>query len=162
MNMKNKKGFLLGEETLKVVIAVICIAFLVYLLVAIYFSLTGEQKLKEAESTINNLVAPEIGRVNSEGEPNLQGILLPNPAEWFIFSYIGEEPKPNSCIEQNCLCICERVALDFFNWQIKKCDDKGVCINVDNLAKFEMIKIEKAGVQISIEKINEQIQIGKK
>ncbi len=158
----NKRGFLLGEETLKVVIAVICIAFLVYLLVAVYFSLTGEQKIKEAESTINNLVAPEIERVNRDGEPNSQGILLPNPAEWFIFSYIGDEPKPNSCIEQNCLCICERVVLDFFNWQIKKCDDKGICINVNNLAKFEMIKIEKAGVQISIEKINEQIQIQKK
>jgi len=160
--VKNKRAFLLGEETLKVIIAVICIAFLIYLLVAIYFNVTGEQKLKEADASIQNLVVPEVERINSGGEYSSEGILIPNPSEWLLFSYVGEEPKPNSCLDENCFCICERTLLEFFDWQLKRCEDKGVCINIPNLAKFETIRIEKTGVQILIQKVNEQIQITKK
>jgi hypothetical protein len=160
--MKNKKGFLLGEETLKVVIAVICIAFLVYLLVAVYFSVTGNQKMKEAGASINNLISTEIERINNGGTSNTEGILIPNPSDWYIFSFVGDDKKPNSCIEQNCLCICEESFPDMFDWQLKRCDDKGICINVANLEKFERIKIDKAGVQLSIQKVNDKLEIKQK
>lgn len=158
---KNRKGFLLGEETLKIVIAVICIVFLIYLLVAVYFNVTGEQKVKEADASMKSLLVPEIERINDGGAYNSQGILIPNPSDWSIFSFVGEEKKPNSCMGENCICICENAFPDLFDWQIKRCDKKGVCNSIVNLAKFEKIKIGKTGVQISIQKINEQIQVQK-
>jgi hypothetical protein len=165
--MKSKRGNLLPEEVLKIIIAVICIGFLIFLLVSLYFSVTGEQKKKEAEAimTSDNGLAKEIVRVNQGGMANEQGFLIPNPSGWYIFSFVGEDLKPNLCIGENCVCICENVVINIFNWQkrqINKCDDKGSCTIVSNLKKFDKIKIESKGTYLSISKINNEIEITKK
>jgi hypothetical protein len=165
--MKSKRGNLLTEEVLKIIIAVICIGFLIFLLVSLYFSVTGEQKKKEAEAimTSDNGLAKEIVRVNQGGMANEQGFLIPNPSGWYIFSFVGEDLKPNLCIGENCVCICENVVINIFNWQkrqINKCDDKGSCTIVSNLKKFDKIKIESKGTYLSISKINNEIEITKK
>jgi len=164
MLTRDKRGFLLGEETLKIVIAVICIVFLIYLLVAVYFNITGQQKIKEAQAILNGEhgIATEINRLNAGGNYSAQGLVVPNPSDWFLFSFIEENAKPNSCIQQNCICVCEEAIPDLFDWQIKRCDEKGVCFNVENLQKFEKIKIEKAGITISIQKLNGKIVITKR
>ncbi len=159
--MKDKRGFLLGEETLKMVIAVICIGFLIYLLVAVYFNVTGEQKLKEAVASLNDKLLPEINKIISETEFSNAEVHIPNPADWIILSFVGEEEKPNSCVGQNCICICEEVFPDLFDWQINRCDKKGVCSNLANLEKFDRIKITKTGVKVLIKEMNGQIQIAK-
>jgi hypothetical protein len=163
--MREKKATtLLPEEVLKIVIAVICIGFLVFLLVSLYFSLTGEQNKKYAEAS-KLVISNEITRINAGEAYNSQGIPVPNPSGWYIFSFVGEELKPNSCAGTNCVCVCENVVLNVFDWhkrQINKCDDKGSCIIVSNLKKFEKIKIEKGGIAILIAKLNGEIQITKK
>jgi len=165
---KNKKGNLLPEEVLKIVVAVICIGFLIFLLVSLYFSLTGGQKKKEAEASMN-LISKEIIRIDNDGEYNSQGFPVPNPSGWYIFSFTEGEIKPNLCAGENCICICENVWLNqnlpFNNWQkrqVERCDDKGSCTVVSNLKKFDKIKIEKGGIAILIGKINSEIQITKK
>lgn len=160
--MKNKKGFLLSEETLKIVIAVISISFLIYLLTALYFSMTGEQKSKEAEESMRDVLLKEVNRINLGGEFNIQGIYLPNPSGWYIFNFVGENKKPNLCTEQNCLCICEKVFVEILDRQIKQCDKKGSCIITPNLNSFEKIKIEKNGVWILVQKVNEYLEIKRK
>jgi len=160
---KNKKANLLPEEVLKILIAVICIGFLIFLLVSLYSSLTGQQSKKEALASID-LISKEITRINNDGEYNIQGIPVPNPSGWYIFSFVGEELKPNLCTGINCVCICEDVTY-IFNWQkrlAKKCDDKGSCFVVSNLKKFDKIKIEKSGVAILIRKVNNEVEITKK
>ena len=165
--MKNRKGNLLPEEVLKIVIAVICIIFLVFLLVSLYFSLTGDQKKKQADAVMKNEngLEEEIERINAGGAPLEQGKLIPNPSDWYIFSFTGEEVKPNKCAGENCVCICEAVVLNIFNWQkrqVEKCDKKGSCVVVSNLGKFEKIKIEKGGIAVSIAKVNGEIEITRK
>ena len=159
--MKNKKGFLLGEETLKIIIAVIGIIFLVFLLVSVYFSVTGAQDSKYAEAS-KILISNEITRINNGGEYNSAGILIPNPAGWYIFSFIEGDKKPNLCTGQNCICLCRNILIDVFDRQIKECDSKGTCFAAPNLEKFDKIKIENSGTFISVQKINNGIIISKK
>jgi len=160
-----KKANLLPEEVLKMVIAVICIIFLVFLLVSLYFSLTGEQKKKEAEASMKSDqggLAKEIQRINDGGTPKEQGHPVLNPSGWYILSFVGNVKKPNLCTEKNCVCICRRIYLDVLDRQIKECDSKGSCAVVSNLNWFDKIKIENGGTWISIIKINGNIDIKKK
>lgn len=161
--LKNKRGQseLLTEETLKLLIGLLCVSLLVY---GVYYVLTNSSvpaKVKEAESS-DNLILGEINRVNAGGEGNLSGILVPNPAGWFIFSFIEGDLKPNSCYDENCLCICEEAVPAWFDWQEKRCDEKGFCVSVTNLKKFEKIKIENSGIWISVDKVNDEIILTRK
>ena len=138
----DKKGILLAEETLKIIIAVISIAFLAYFLSALYFSKVSGDKLKFAENDLERM--EEIILSLEEGQSLEQE--LPNPKGWYLFSFVGDV-KPNSCGGKNCLCICGN-ALDYkgeFNRQQKKCDDKGMCLIVEDLREVP-IKIKIRGV----------------
>jgi hypothetical protein len=145
----NKRGFLLAEETLKILVAVICILFLAFFLFSLYNSKVGAEKVKEAKENLNRI--GEIIFSLSEGQTENQDI--PNPKGWNLYSFIGEE-KPNSCLGENCLCICATA---------KKCDKKGSCIIVSNLASPNL-DIEIGGADdltfINIKKQNGNILIG--
>lgn len=155
--MKNKKGFLLGEETLKIVIAVICIVFLIFLLFELYYSMAAKEKIKQALASKDKIIL-EIERINNGEEPQM--IHVPNPSGWYIFGFTEGE-KPNLCTGVNCLCICDKVLIDVFDRQIKECDSNGACIIVSNLQQFDEIKIEKSGVNLFISIVNNEIQIRK-
>lgn len=135
--IKNKRGFLLGEETLKIIIAVICIMFLIYFLVAIYFSNATQKKKVEAENSLDR-----ISQIIGNPALNQETYEIPNPSGWYLFSFIGQ--KPNSCID-NCICICDKVYnIPFRNnleAQFKECDKNGKCIQVSNIKQFSEIKI---------------------
>ena len=88
-----------------------------------------------------------------------------NPSGWWIFSFVEGDKKPNTCAGANCLCICEKLRVGVFdveNRQAQRCDDKGACVAVFNLEKFDTIQIKGGGTYISIRNVNEQIQIAKK
>ncbi len=136
----NKKAFLLASETVKIVIAVICIVFLVYFLTSLYFSKITEEKGRQAEATLKSgKLSIEKSILDAQKNSPVQKYTLTNPEGWYFFSFTGSEKKPNSCAGQNCLCICENV-WDFFERQTKYCDEDGACLIIQNL---EDNKIEK-------------------
>jgi len=100
----NKKGFLLAEETLKIIIAVISIVFLVYFLTSLYFAKAGEQERKEAEATLISSPESLKATITNLNEGETQNFSLANPDGWSLFGFVDK--KPNSCAGQNCLCIC--------------------------------------------------------
>ncbi len=158
----DKKGILLAEETLKIIIAVISIAFLAYFLSALYFSKVNSEKLRFAENDLE--VIDEIILSLEEGVSFEQN--FPNPDGWYLFSFV-DEVKPNSCAGKNCLCICGS-ALDYegkFNMQQKKCDNKGSCLIVEDLREVP-IKIKIQGVDdllfVTIKKENGRILVEEK
>lgn len=155
--MKNKRGFLLAEETLKIVIAVICIGFLVYFLMSLYFANLNKEKLQQAEATLKTSeesIKVALENLKEEGKE----LHLKNPTGWSLFNFAGEI-KPNLCGGENCLCICERTWFSAFDGQAKKCDEVGVCLIVLNLGKSNNIEIDDDGVFIFIEKVNGLIKI---
>lgn len=159
--MKNKKAFLLAEETLKVIISVIVIVFLVYFLVSIYMAKVNGDKLpqatallKDSENSINVII-----NNLSEGQTKTKDVI--EPKGWYIFSFTGSEVKPNLCAGSNCLCVCDD-AFDLngrFNRQQKKCDEKGVCLVENELGEFEDIKITGQLKVLSITKYGGKIYI---
>ncbi len=168
--MKDKKGFLLVEETLKIVIAVICIGFLVYFLVSLYFTNKSSEDLEQAEASLNHLMNEiDAGRTEIE---------IYNPKGLWIISWPYKSEKgeviPNSCSNvgwENCICICEKRGpvvgakigpnIDF-DWTSKECDSNWVCkesserIIVGN-EKKQAIKIEKPPLILIIDYENNMI-----
>jgi len=116
----NKRGFLLGEETLKIIIAVICIGFLIYVLASLYYSGFGDKDIKLAKASLEYLVR-EINAGATEIE-------IYNPEKWYVLNYMGN------------LCICEK---------IDKCEPDETCIESDVVVLGE-IKIENPPVILEI------------
>ena len=102
MDKMNKKGFLLGEETLKVVLAVIGIGFLVFFLMSLYYSFNRNKDLELAESSLNYLIE-QIELESEEAE-------IYNPDKWILASYNrGDMPELYLGRDwENCICICEK------------------------------------------------------
>ncbi len=146
--MNNKKGFLLAEETLKIIISVICIGFLVFFLTSLYFAKMNSEKLKQAESSLER-ISEVIENSEAKSEP-VNGL---TPEGWYLFSFVDEK-KPNSCAGKNCLCICDKLgSLNFWISQAEKCNKDGVCLIFDNLEnRLIEIEIKKDLTSILIKK----------
>jgi len=152
---KNKRGFLLAEETLKIIVAVICIIFLAYILVAIYNSHSADKKIEQAKQVFYGTGEGEVPGIEAiisslgEGESASKDII--EPQGWHLYSFVGEE-KPNFCLNQKCLCICENSLIEQLNSQAKKCDEKGACLTIPSLAIAEIdLKINGARNALFIE-----------
>ena len=156
LNM-NKRGFFLAEETLKVLVAVICILFLAFFLVSLYNNRKSEQGIKEAEENLERI--EDIISILSEGQTEVQDI--PNPKGWYLYTFV-EEKKPNSCFGDNCLCICKS-SIEIITPQTKKCDEAGRCLIISNLGTSNLnLKIRGPDnlVFLGIRKQNGRILMG--
>ena len=135
MRKMNKKDMLLTEEVLKMVIAVIGLVLLSYFLVSFFYSDVKEKKQREATATIDR-----ISQIISSTTISQGNVTVLQPQRWTLFSFTGEEKKPNQCSGQNCICICNKVVADIFDNQIKKCTTNGACLIIYNLEEIEDIK----------------------
>jgi type II secretory pathway pseudopilin PulG len=104
--MKRKKGFLLGEETLKLVVALLCIVFLIGFLAALYFSFSNTEKEKQAQATLE--------RLKEAINQNAQEFTVYNPKDWLLIGWPvqGEEAFPRVCSQNEwkyCICIFDAI-----------------------------------------------------
>lgn len=166
----NKKGFLLGEETVKIVIALICLFFLVLLLFYIYFSHRSSKDLELAKESLNYL-AEQMSMKAEEIE-------IYNPRGWGLISFKKtnsflpiDAQLPNQCIDkkwENCLCICKLPSASVKSFIVTCSNDAwGVCLDnefaISNRWFFEMIEynsieIENPPVMLSIDYENKIIK----
>ncbi|MDE1848423.1 MAG: hypothetical protein KGH55_00075 [Nanoarchaeota archaeon] len=106
----NKRGFLLGEETVKIILAVIALIFLVAFIVYLYMNYSQDKDLQYAQSSLNYLVN-EINSGSTQAE-------IYNPSGWYISSFpttpsgigagAGITQIPNECSSVGwaaCICI---------------------------------------------------------
>ncbi|OIO81489.1 hypothetical protein AUJ84_00935 [Candidatus Pacearchaeota archaeon CG1_02_32_132] len=127
----NNKGFLLGEFTLKMVIAILSILLLVYLLFGIYGTFSEKNKLAKAESTLVEVVERvELAGSNSQD----YDFIMTGPNGWSLVAFLNNGPE--ACLGNQCLCICDGGNRD-------KCDRLGSCEKVSSeFENFEAIKID--------------------
>jgi len=142
---------------LKIVIAVICIGFLVYFLVSLYFTNKGSKDLELAEASLNYLI-DEINAGATEVE-------IYNPKGWVISVWPHEisewkpqfpnvfnnemvERIPKSCSNvglEKCICVCKSDNSD-------ECDNNGICLenNLELSIEEDSIKIEEVPFKLEI------------
>jgi len=118
----NKKGFLLGETVIKIVIAVICLAFLVYLLVSLYYNNGDDKNLKFAEESLQYIS-------KADG-----AIEIYNPEDWWIISGGGM------------ICICEKNDLE----NCVNGNKKGFCLESEKKVEGNKIKIEDVPMTLTV------------
>jgi hypothetical protein len=159
-----KKGFLLAEQVVKIVIALIGLSFLLYFLSSLYFNkidLENQEKaadyLLRSTESLKNFIENSLSEENTEFfNPNV-------PNGWYLFSYTGSAEKPNRCDRKNCLCVCDNV-WDFNGAQIKQCNEKGSCLPVYNL-KNEALEIEltvNPATTLIIKNVSDIMEVSKK
>lgn len=144
----NRRGFLLAEETLKIVIALIALGFLAYFLASLYFSSQNSKKLEQAEATLSFLTT------GIEAEQT--GVEVYNPRGWSIMSWPLNGEIPLACSNlgwDSCICICK-------NPTREGCDkpSEGICQNnpedlIVSCAEGQQcpIKIENVPTTLSID-----------
>ena len=167
---KNKKGFLLAEQTVKLVIALIAIGFLVFLLVSLYYGRATAEKKKQAIETLtgDNMIEGHLRNIRVDGD--IANVSILTPRGWDFFSFTGNNPKPNDCRGQNCLCICDSVWAVSWNslWtsererQINECEKNGACLVIPKLESEEIEGIRIDGqIRIFIKQEGGEIKISK-
>jgi len=153
----NRKGFLLAEETLKIVIAVISISFLVYFLASLYVSNQNSKDLGLAKASLDYL-----GNEINEGSPVVE---IYNPEDWIIISWPYNNMMPQSCKNlgwKKCICICKESWRQTPKFYEKRCDDIGVCqeseMVVDGSLTTQFILIDKSPIKLNIDPVNKIIK----
>ncbi len=162
IHINSRRGFLLAEETLKIVIALICMIFLAYFLITLYFGGASETNFEQAKQTLINSSEGLKKIIDGLSEGQTKTTTLANPIGWRLLSFV-QGPKPNSCAG-NCLCICKKPnkVTDFFTEQPEKCNEKssGICFTQQNLEQNNFdIEIRKDLTKITIKKLNGKILI---
>jgi len=142
LDKMNKRGMLLASETLKIVVAAICIGFLVYLLASLYYANSDKKEIEEATGQLEKIekIIESFEKGNLSGE-----IYALTPNDWGIYSFNQNEVKPNACAGTNCICFCEDV-FDNFNNQFKKCNKQSVCLANERFLEFSDIEFEDGGM----------------
>ncbi len=154
----NKEGFLLVEETLKIIIALIAIGFLAYFLISLYFSAKTSKELDQAKATLPFLIGEiKTGKISVD---------IYNPKGWVLESWphqvtsgfwkfkTTQAQMPNSCKNlglSNCICLCKSDNADV-------CDSNGVCVNNEGyLIQGSSITIDNPPITLNIDKTNKVI-----
>ncbi|MBU2616606.1 MAG: hypothetical protein KKB79_01335 [Nanoarchaeota archaeon] len=120
-----KRGFLLAEETLKMILALISIGILAFLLFSLYGSRQDAANLKFATESLNYLV--------QEIEAGATQVEIYNPEGWWLISWPYEEKLPNACSNlgwESCLCIIDKSLSSFGPDGYSEDSDDGVCLEI--------------------------------
>ena len=121
----NRGGFILGEFTLKTVIAVLCILLLVLLLVNLYATFSQKTKIEQAAGGVRNLV--EGGKIATQ--TGKYTLILTEPKGWAVVFYDKVSGSASSCAGGQCICICQRPRFYNFKSQLEFCASAGSCMS---------------------------------
>ncbi len=160
---KSRNGLFLAEETLKIVLAVIVIVFLIYFLVSLYFSGKDSEGMKFAESSAKYLIE----------QMNLKTLEVQifNPTGWIITAWKNDKEMPLSCSNlgwANCICVCENdVNYNIFgilkNNDLDDCNQQNYCVeyNKEVFIRDGSIEIDSSPITLGIN-YGDKIEVNKK
>lgn len=146
--MKSKRGALLEDNALGIIIAIVCIVVLIggfYVLASRAFS---NQESKNARKTLD-LVSSTIERLAEGQQTNLTLQGFSNAGAWYLLAWNPSDPdRPQKCFFESCLCVCKGSTS-------QSCQDLGFCTNfqttVFTKSKFNYRYIEGGTIDGGLE-----------
>lgn len=158
----NKNGFFLAEETLKIVVAVICISFLIFILGKMYYSYSVDEEKQQAKDTLAHIEK----EINSMKEGDVREIMVYSPRysivreqiDYWIFMGFDKANRPKYCVEkrwEGCLCVCKNIWVEALNGYEEKCE---ICASSDStgLSKIR-VDFKELPLALSVKKMDNQL-----
>jgi len=110
LKCKRLKKAILLPETLKIIIAVICIVLLIYLAVSLYGIFIRKSEIEQARATLDAIV----GKLESlEKDGDSLSYLITGPRAWNIYYFNNTDLLSSvGCGEKGCLCSCPEFTKD--------------------------------------------------
>jgi hypothetical protein len=137
--IKTKKASLLLEsETVKIVLAVICLCLLIFLAYKLYTLFMKKTAIEIARENIEQLV----NKINKLEEGQSGKFTLTGPNDWYLMLFNKGDPMPVQCANAgNCLCICEAQTYE-------GCDKQGICksLNLESQMSYTCFASSITGV----------------
>src|SRR5689334_11446733 len=99
--MKSKKAELLEGETMKIILAVICIVFLVILAVQLYGLFANKTRIEQAKATTKE-ISGVINDLMNSNFVSKQYIILA-PKGWFFTGWSKGENSATECQGEACI-----------------------------------------------------------
>ena len=130
-----KKAELVLGETVKIVLAVIGIAILIFLSVKLYGVFVQNTEGEQALIGLDKISLGISGVENGESEN--YDVLIESPNKWWILAWPfgSSTEKPAKCEKDNCICICAVRYVPTLSRSLEGCDLEGVCEDVDKRIK---------------------------
>lgn len=169
--MISRRGFLLAEETVKIILALIVVSFLVYLLSSLYFANKREADLEFADASLKKIIESIDG--------GLSEVEIYNPGGWYLLGWPYQNVAPKSCSNlgwENCLCICRNqgkgISVPGIHTVVtpsnlaESCDELGVCKSIDqkifiNKLKGEPLQLKPIPTKLEIKYTDVSVEIAK-
>ena len=130
----SKRGFLLGEFTLKTVLAILGILLLIYLLATLYATFSKQKAIEQATGGVDRVLEGIRIAATSEGGAPYQYILT-EPKGWKLIHYPSGLSSVPECSGVQCVCLCQVPSFwRIFTSQQSYCADAGVCKKVQGIA----------------------------
>lgn len=162
----NKKGNLLSEETLKIIVALVCIILLVSLLSGIYNNYTKNKQLEMAKSTLSQF--KESASLKHESFDAFNPVSS-TFSKFYLVSWNEGIQLPNNCANVgwvSCVCICrvtgwERAKGYFFREDIltnlrEECPKWACLENTEKITlKPSFIELDNSPTSLKLEYFNE-------
>ncbi len=136
--MKNKKAFLLGENFVKILIALISMVLIGLLLLAIYKFYVPDESAKVAQQQLESIYL-ELQTLSKTNPGPENYIALNTVKDWTLFS----SEFGNLCSGNFCLCICKNIDCS----QKSEDNQERACIATDKFISLKNINPENRKVQ---------------
>lgn len=156
--MKNKQGKILENETLGIIIGVLCLVVLIFLGVKL-FNLFKKTDVEQAKASLER-ISSELSSIE-KGEKVEADFFIESPNGWYVVSFSNEDSeKPLQCSGDFCLCICDeddcggRVVCKPTSKKIKTFeDDDEKSVEIKGITP---LKIKLVNGEIAIKKVGEK------
>lgn len=114
--LKSNRSAIVLSETMKVILAVLCIILLAILAWKLYTLFTSKTEIEQAKASLNQIV--DVAESLKPGASATY--LVTGPFQkpkvydkwWSIVYFIKNDAKPDSCVNKDCVCVCE-IAPDY-------------------------------------------------
>jgi hypothetical protein len=158
----NKRGFFLAEETVKIILAVICLGFLIFVLGRMYYSYTADKELQQAKDSLAFIEKEaNLMKTDDSREVVIYSPAPKNLADWWILIGFSGQVAPSSCSGNDCLCICPNrlVGSDMKT----KCEKDGTCISFSGkILSVQQTDLKNLPITILIKQTKNAISFSKK